>query len=86
MDERIDKYIDYDIEKCGHPGVRELKDVTYSIMECNFTYGDIEDLMYGGRSKVCPLVKQFLHPDVVCLLYTSPSPRDGLLSRMPSSA
>ena len=25
-------------------------------------------------------------PVVVCLLYTSPSPRDGLLSRMPSSA
>ena len=24
--------------------------------------------------------------DVFCLLYTSPSPRDGLLSRMPSSA
>ena len=24
--------------------------------------------------------------DGVCLLYTSPSPRDGLLSRMPSSA
>ena len=24
--------------------------------------------------------------DVDCLLYTSPSPRDGLLSRMPSSA
>ena len=25
-------------------------------------------------------------PDTTCLLYTSPSPRDGLLSRMPSSA
>ena len=25
-------------------------------------------------------------PFNVCLLYTSPSPRDGLLSRMPSSA
>ena len=25
-------------------------------------------------------------PDHPCLLYTSPSPRDGLLSRMPSSA
>ena len=25
------------------------------------------------------------HSDI-CLLYTSPSPRDGLLSRMPSSA
>ena len=27
------------------------------------------------------------HPPLyTCLLYTSPSPRDGLLSRMPSSA
>ena len=26
------------------------------------------------------------HPNDCCLLYTSPSPRDGLLSRMPSSA
>ena len=25
-------------------------------------------------------------PKTSCLLYTSPSPRDGLLSRMPSSA
>src|SRR5664279_3472800 len=25
------------------------------------------------------------HRDISCLLYTSPSPRDGLLSRMPSS-
>ena len=25
-------------------------------------------------------------PTIACLLYTSPSPRDGLLSRMPSSA
>ena len=27
----------------------------------------------------------FVNPSI-CLLYTSPSPRDGLLSRMPSSA
>ena len=27
-----------------------------------------------------------LSDDQSCLLYTSPSPRDGLLSRMPSSA
>ena len=26
------------------------------------------------------------HHNMRCLLYTSPSPRDGLLSRMPSSA
>ena len=28
----------------------------------------------------------FNHGLIICLLYTSPSPRDGLLSRMPSSA
>ena len=30
--------------------------------------------------------KTFAMPAYTCLLYTSPSPRDGLLSRMPSSA
>ena len=29
---------------------------------------------------------QVLDVAKICLLYTSPSPRDGLLSRMPSSA
>ena len=43
-----------------------------------------------ARAKVEALART-LAPDVVmeryyCLLYTSPSPRDGLLSRMPSSA
>ena len=31
-----------------------------------------------GRGLICT--------PITCLLYTSPSPRDGLLSRMPSSA
>ena len=31
---------------------------------------------------VAPITAEFY----ICLLYTSPSPRDGLLSRMPSSA
>ena len=30
-----------------------------------------------------PTVNKYVN---ICLLYTSPSPRDGLLSRMPSSA
>ena len=33
-----------------------------------------------------PVQLIFQHPEKSCLLYTSPSPRDGLLSRMPSSA
>ena len=31
-------------------------------------------------------LKNFKETFYACLLYTSPSPRDGLLSRMPSSA
>ena len=31
-------------------------------------------------------IQQAVNKKKICLLYTSPSPRDGLLSRMPSSA
>ena len=34
----------------------------------------------------CLRGKRVANRNVSCLLYTSPSPRDGLLSRMPSSA
>ena len=33
-----------------------------------------------------PYAQRFANNTRACLLYTSPSPRDGLLSRMPSSA
>ena len=33
-----------------------------------------------------PFIEPFIAIPYLCLLYTSPSPRDGLLSRMPSSA
>ena len=51
-----------------------------------FAYGDVPDPMTDYRGKDC--VEQFVDyvEKEVCLLYTSPSPRDGLLSRMPSSA
>ena len=34
----------------------------------------------------CFKISFFTPTSEICLLYTSPSPRDGLLSRMPSSA
>ena len=40
---------------------------------------DVEIISWKG---ICIVHDQFNN----CLLYTSPSPRDGLLSRMPSSA
>ena len=36
--------------------------------------------------RVRPLAGVLIAPTIVCLLYTSPSPRDATLSRMPSSA
>ena len=42
---------------------------------------DVEIPVNGGSIR-----GRVLAPSTPCLLYTSPSPRDGLLSRMPSSA
>ena len=46
---------------------------------------------FGPNSETIGIIARdaggFTNPiDIPCLLYTSPSPRDGLLSRMPSSA
>ena len=41
---------------------------------------------HGGDANLIEAVDVVVADGVVCLLYTSPSPRDGLLSRMPSSA
>src|SRR5665647_1234202 len=40
----------------------------------------------AGGNKLMQTLDLLTHLNLICLLYTSPSPRDGLLSRMPSSA
>ena len=53
--------------------LREVSE--HSVREKNIRHGHISTLHIWWARR--PLA---------CLLYTSPSPRDGLLSRMPSSA
>ena len=44
------------------------------------------NIVIGGASGAMPPILGWAAVNNTCLLYTSPSPRDGLLSRMPSSA
>src|SRR5665647_1635169 len=50
--------------------------------EVKTTAENLQAAIDGESYEVTTMYPQF----ITCLLYTSPSPRDGLLSRMPSSA
>ena len=54
----------------------------YSIIGSNVEIGEGSEI----QSHVTIIGNTKIGMNNTCLLYTSPSPRDGLLSRMPSSA
>ena len=71
----------------------EIRQSFYSLFPGNWTAqiadlgdilmgADIEDTYFALTDTVAALLKQ----NIICLLYTSPSPRDLSTSRMPSSA
>ena len=74
------------------------KDIEVTLEECKMLYENFDDLpeeaqlilanmMFNmGRPRLSKFKKMNKAIAEGCLLYTSPSPRDGLLSRMPSSA
>ena len=60
-------------------------------VDINVKRGEIVGLLGpngAGKTTSFYMITGLVAPDRgrICLLYTSPSPRDGLLSRMPSSA
>ena len=58
----------------------KLREHGYEVLDLNMT-GSL-DMYIDGADEANPNLQLIKG----CLLYTSPSPRDGLLSRMPSSA
>ena len=77
----------------GSTGIGYTLETMLDIEENNSPGGDFmgmelkafrdDDLAMNDSEKMNLFLKE---PKWTCLLYTSPSPRDGLLSRMPSSA
>ena len=71
--------------------IPKTKELTYYIYFLMRNLKDKINLIGASGSTFCNLNKKDFSNILVpipkdCLLYTSPSPRDGLLSRMPSSA
>ena len=54
--------------------------------QLSFMIMSATDTIVAGRAGADQLAGLVIANSFTCLLYTSPSPRDGLLSRMPSSA
>ena len=68
--DRVDSAITSNITKVRIR--RDMKVLTNQFAQYELCFGNMFHINPGGYN--------------ICLLYTSPSPRDGLLSRMPSSA
>ena len=83
---KAQKLVDEWIKKYGVRYFNELTNMAILTEEV----GEVARIMarrYGEQSEKKSDEKANLSDELAdCLLYTSPSPRDGLLSRMPSSA
>ena len=78
------------VNSCGRPEVVVAGDLRVPRPDALLIGGEWRPSIGGEVSKIVSPVTESTVAEVampsVCLLYTSPSPRDGLLSRMPSSA
>ena len=83
----IGRYLDNHCNGCDIPHYALEMDDTLTlalkgIQKSGFAVGNIDRLKKTNDNKFLKAIAQKPH----CLLYTSPSPRDATLSRMPSSA
>ena len=70
-----------DVAYDGEQGLFLARSNSYDLMLLDLMLPKVDGLTICRNLK-----KEGIRTPIICLLYTSPSPRDGLLSRMPSSA
>ena len=68
----------------NHPGIDANQTMIVNFNQ--FGASSLDIMIYTFTKTIDWVTYHEVKQDVLCLLYTSPSPRDGLLSRMPSSA
>ena len=78
MDLRKENKFDDDYDPTLDPEFIAAEKDTISFVEGYVSIDDIKAFVFTSDG--------YINLTYTCLLYTSPSPRDGLLSRMPSSA
>ena len=77
-------YHEFQIIETFEAGIELLGSEVKSLREGNASLRESYVLIKKGQAWLVGMhISAYSH---TCLLYTSPSPRDGLLSRMPSSA
>ena len=86
VEKELQEYLDYVVENSVNYPMNVAKVQSAKVVR----HGDyVFYVLLGGyddRTDVSEEESVKFAQEQVCLLYTSPSPRDGLLSRMPSSA
>ena len=83
------------VEEISEDSIKDLSELCQKLLRVEAEVGNTEERLKRLKDQQRELSEQLI-PDRLtqlgvsdlkfCLLYTSPSPRDGLLSRMPSSA
>ena len=80
----LDSILRYEHKGRIHAEINQLRNAGGGTVTGRFSYQNPNLQQIPARNKdLGPKIRSLFIP---CLLYTSPSPRDGLLSRMPSSA
>ena len=79
IEKNLSKYVDYDTSLFHYEIVLYHSNINIILTDKNTRKHSVEIVVH--------FIEDFsITQHKYCLLYTSPSPRDGLLSRMPSSA